>query len=87
MPAGTGYSALAGGSPRPAMIRGSQGSTGAVGLTTRNPDASEQQERNTIFQAMGPIPKSPRVLFTSARVRAIQEVRKRARQIQELADA
>jgi hypothetical protein len=85
MPAGTGYSALAGGSPRPAVIQGTSGVTGARQLTTRNPDASENLQRSVIFQAMGKLPESPRMLFTSARVRAIQEIRKRAREIQELA--
>lgn len=85
MAAGDGYSALAGGSPPPANIAGARGSSGARFLAERNPDAGETRQRNLIFQAMGQLPKEPRLLFTSQRVRAIQEIRRRAQQIQELA--
>jgi hypothetical protein len=67
------------------MLRGSSGSTGARGLATRNPDAGENRQRGAIFEAMGE-PAKYRPLFTSQRVRAIQEIRQRAQQIRELAN-
>jgi len=84
--AGPVYSALAAGNPPPAMIAGARGSSGSRLLATRNPDAGESRQRSLIFQAMGEPSKQPRMLFTSQRVRAIQEIRKRAQQIQELAN-
>jgi hypothetical protein len=54
-------------------------------VATRNPEAGEQQQRGAIFAAMGE-PSKHRPLFTSQRVRAIQEIRQRAQQIRELAN-